>query len=133
MSKYDFVVIAVLRIMGVSALLAIPVVFFPHAWMDSIHAALGLGTLPDLPIVRYLTRSLSAFYAMFGAIALFISFDLERYRPVIFLWAILVTIMGFLLFGIDLASGMPAEWTWSEGTFTVAIGLLVLYSLRAAK
>jgi hypothetical protein len=133
MSKSDFVVVAILRIMGCTALLAMPVVFFPHAWMDAIHAAVGLGELPDLPIVRYLTRSLSAFYAMFGAITLYISFDLQRYRSLIRLWAILLTIMGFLLLGIDLASGMPTEWTWSEGTFTVAIGLLVLYSLRREK
>lgn len=130
MSKSEFVAVAILRIMGASALFAIPVVFFPHVWMDAIHGALGLGELPDLPIVRYLTRSLSAFYAMFGAITLFISFDIERYRPLIVLWAILITIMGLVLFGIDLASGMPAEWTWSEGTFVAAIGLLVLYSLR---
>ena len=46
---------------GVMTLLALPAVFLPQAAMDAIHRSLGLGPLPEGPIVLYLARSLSAF------------------------------------------------------------------------
>jgi len=55
--------------------------------MDGIHHYVGLGEMPKSPIVNYLARSLSAFYAMLGAFTLFISFDINRYRNLVTLWA----------------------------------------------
>ncbi len=36
-----------LRLMGTSSLFALVFVFVPHAWMDQIHAQLGMGPLPN--------------------------------------------------------------------------------------
>jgi len=86
--------------------------------------------MPDAPIVSYLARSLSAFYAVVGAITLFISFDIRRYHSFVKLWAIIVTVMGFVLLGIDIVSGMPMSWTLGEGPPTLAIGAALLFCQR---
>jgi hypothetical protein len=49
----------------VSALAAFCAVM-PYAWMNATHQYLGMGVLSDQPVVGYLTRSTSAFYALFG-------------------------------------------------------------------
>ena len=59
MNRAGRILVAVLRIVGAAALLAIVPVVMPHAWMDSIHGQIGLGELPHQPIIGYLTRSLS--------------------------------------------------------------------------
>src|SRR5438874_1737454 len=54
----------VLRLNAGVLLLALPCALLPFAWMDVVHRdAPGLGPLPDLPITRYMARSLSLVYA----------------------------------------------------------------------
>lgn len=130
LNKAELTIIVLMRIMGVGGLLAIPAIFLPYSWMNTIHEFMGLGTLPDTPIVSYLARSLSAFYAIVGTISLFVSFDIRHHRSFVKLWAMLVTVMGIVLLGIDIASAMPLSWTLSEGPPTLAIGLTVLWCHR---
>ncbi len=111
-------------------MLAIPAIFLPYSWMNACHDFMGLGTLPDAPIVSYLARSLSAFYAIVGAFTFYFTFDIRRNRSFVRLWAIIVTIMGVVLLGIDLGSGMPAHWTWSEGPPLLVIGLVLQWLQR---
>ena len=132
MTKFEFAIVVILRLVGIGALFAIPAIFLPYAWMDAIHSYMGLGKLPDAPIVHYLARSLSAFYAVFGAITVFISCDVRRYRLLVAFWAILVSVMGGSLLGIDLSAGMPTSWTLSEGPPTIAIGIVVWWLQRRA-
>ena len=120
-------VLWIMRVMGVATLLAAPCILLPYEWMNACHQFMGLGTLPHAPIVSYLARSLSLFYAIFGAITLFVSFDIRRYRPLVQLWGALVTISGILLLGIDIVAGMPLNWMIGEGPPTIAIGLIVFY------
>lgn len=133
MTRAELAIVVILRIMGVSAFLAIFAVFFPYAWMNACHEHMGLGKLPDEPIVSYLSRSLSTFYAMHGVLTLFLSSDIRRYRPLIALWGFVMTTIGAFLLGIDLVSGMPLNWTWSEGPPTMVIGLTVLWLQRKIK
>lgn len=132
MTKSDFAIVVILRLLGIGGLFAIPAIFLPYSWMDAIHDYVGLGHLPDAPIVHYLARSLSAFYAGFGAITVFISCDVQRYRSLVTLWAILVSVVGGVLLGIDLSAGMPISWTISEGPPAIAIGIVVLWLQRRA-
>ena len=67
MTKSDKVLVLLLRIVGVGALFALVAVFMPVSWMAATHRWLGLGEMPTGPIVEYLARSLSAFYAIMGA------------------------------------------------------------------
>lgn len=116
--------------MGAFATFAIVPVFFPYAWMNSLHQLAGLGELPSEPIVLYLARSTSAFYFMVGVYAMAFSTDISRYRPLIKLWAMMISLMGLMLIGIDLSAGMPVYWTLSEGPPLFAIGLLATWLVR---
>jgi len=117
----------------VVALLAIPAIFFPHSWMNAIHERLGLATLPDIPIVSYLARSLSLFYAVLGTITLFIASDIRQYRSFVTLLGVLYIVIGVMQLGIDVDSGMPATWTIGEGPCAIVIGAMVLWLQRTAR
>ena len=71
----------ILRWEGSISLLALFAVVMPYSSMDATHQWLGLGKLPDQPIVGYLARSLSASYALLGGLLWFLSFDVHRHRP----------------------------------------------------
>ena len=110
-----------LRLEGVVMLVALGAVFMPYEWMNVIHGHAGLGDLPHIPIVGYLTRSISALYALHGALLIFLSRDIVRYVPVIRFLAVAGVLFGALMLGLDLALGMPRAWTIGEGPF---IGVL---------
>ena len=115
----------VLRIVGTSTLLALIFVGAPEAWMVAIHTRLEMGALPDAPVVGYLARSTSAFYAMWGGLLWVISFDLDRHRVVIRYLAWTLGLFGIVLLGVDWTEGMPWSWTLSEGPLVVATGGVV--------
>ena len=124
--------VVILRCLGTLDFLAILAVFLPHSWMAHVHTALGLGNLPDAPIVGYLTRSASALYALHGAMILFVSFDVRRYTRVITFLAIAALINGAVMLGIDLAVGMPWYWTLFEGPGFAMTGIIMLIAKRQA-
>ena len=68
MRKSDKILVIVLRyLVGIGGLFALVPVFMPFSWMVATHRWLGLGEMPTAPVVEYLARSISAFYAFFGA------------------------------------------------------------------
>ena len=113
--------------MGLVDMLALIAVIMPLEWMSSINDLCGLGPFPSSRIVAYLARTTSALYALHGALILFISFDVVRYRPLISFLGLIAVIHGVILLGIDLAVGMPFFWTLLEAPSFVAIGLIVLW------
>lgn len=126
MNRAEWILVILMRTVGVGGLLAIPAILFPYSWMNRIHEFLGLGTLPDAPIVSYLTRSLSMFYAFVGALTLYVSFNIRRYREFVRLWAMILTVVSLVQLGIDLVSGMPMFWTYSEGPPMTMLGLALM-------
>jgi hypothetical protein len=119
-----------LRIIGIAALCAIPAIFFPYSWMNAVHQVAGLGQLPDDPIVSYLSRSLSLFYAGHGVIALYAASDVRRNHGLVKVLGWLFLITGLTILGIDLHAGMPTLWTVSESPFAIVVGGLVLVLQR---
>lgn len=113
-------------------LVALPCAALPYAWMDAIHRMLGLGTLPNEPMVLYLARSASLLYAAIGCLYLFMARELPRYRDLLRFLAWLEVGLGLMLLPIDLWTGMPWFWTACEATFIVgwALGLLALLRLQ---
>ena len=77
MTTADKVLVVLLRCLGVGSLFALVPVVMPFSWMAATHRWLGLGEMPTGPVVEYLARSLSAFYALFGALCL------ERHGPAV--------------------------------------------------
>lgn len=111
-------------------LLAAPAVVMPYRWMNAIHQGLGLGTLPDVPIVNYLTRSESALYVIAGVFTLAIARRPRQYAALITLWGCCVLAFGALFLPIDLSSRMPLVWTSFEGPYLVILGSTVLILSR---
>ena len=108
-------------------LTALGAVVMPYSWMNAIHQHTGLGELPHVPIVGYLTRSVSAFYALHGALLVFVAGDVRRYLPVVSFLAVAGAVFGAVMLGIDCAVGIPLRWTIAEGPFVVALSAVILW------
>jgi hypothetical protein len=128
MSRREKVLVVILRVWGIGSLSALVPVFMPMSWMHDIHRWLGLGEMPTSPIVEYLARSLSAFYAFVGLFIWALSWDLERYRPLVRLLALAFALLSLIFTGIDLSAGLPWWWAAFEGPPGIAFGAL-LWSL----
>ena len=132
MTKSDKVLVILLRFLGVTALFALVSVFMPVSWMAATHRWLGLGEMPTAPVVEYLARSVSAFYAFSGALCLVVASDPERYRLLVRFLGVAQAVMGATFVGVDLAAGMPLWWSASEGPAGMGVGALVFFMARPA-
>ncbi len=112
-------------------LFALIFVAAPHSWMRDIHRWIELGEMPDTPVVWYLARSTSAFYAIVGGLFLLVSRDLKRHRPILIYLGWSVTFLGLVLLIIDVSEEMPPSWALSEGPLSVGLGLAMLYLVRS--
>jgi hypothetical protein len=123
--------VAFLRFFGCMTLLAVYAVVQPRSWMAATHEWLGLGALPEGPIVSYLARSLSAFYALLGGALVLFSTDVRRYRPALVYVSTAIVLLGVALFFIDLNAGLPSSWIWGEGPLTIVLGLVMGWLVRS--
>jgi hypothetical protein len=130
MTRADKALVLLLRFVGGTALFALVAVFMPWSWMAATHRWLGLGEMPAGPVVEYLARSLSAFYAIMGALCLVVAADLERYRPLVRFLGVAFVLMSGVLLGVDLMAGMPWWWSASEGPGGVVFGVLLFVLAR---
>jgi hypothetical protein len=124
---------AVMRIIGAVSMLAVVAVFMPRAWMDACHQWLGMGPLPDGPIVEYLARSTSMFYAFLGAAFWYVGGRVREYPGAVRGLAVAVLIGGAVLLTIDLRSGMPWWWLAAEGPFVMIMGTVLLVLQNKAR
>ena len=127
MSWSEKALVWLLRFSGGLMLVALVAVFMPFDWMAAIHRWLGLGELPNTPIIGYLTRSLSALYAVHGALVVYLSFDVRRFLPVVRCLAVLSIAFGAGMLVLDCLVGLPLIWIASEGPFVVALGAAFLW------
>lgn len=100
----------------------------PYEWMDRIHRMLGLGALPAEPIVGYLARTLSAFYALLGGLLWALSFDVQRYRQLLLYLGIAFVAFGAIAMWVDIKEGMPMLWRIAEAPIVLLFGA-VIFSL----
>ncbi|MES2792832.1 MAG: hypothetical protein V4719_24675 [Planctomycetota bacterium] len=126
-SPSDLTLIWGLRLLGIIDMLALIAVVMPLEWMSRVNDLCGLGPFPDSRIVGYLARTTSALYALHGALVIFISGDVVRYRPLITFLSIAAIVHGVILLGIDLSAGMPFFWTLLEAPSFAATGVVVLW------
>lgn len=125
-ASYEKTLVVVLQVSAIVLLTALVPAVMPFAWMDDIHRQLGLGELPDTPIVGYLTRSISAMYALHGAIVFFVSLDVRRYLPLVKFLAVLSILFGLGLLVLDHAVGLPPLWALCEGPSVIILGGIML-------
>jgi len=119
-----------LILMGGMALCAVVPMVMPTAWMESVNDRLGLGPFPRSTLTEYLTRSLSAVYALFGATVVYVARDVRRYLDLIVFMGWLTVLLGVALTVLDFAIGMPASWSWAEGPPTIVVGWLFVWLAR---
>ena len=125
------ILVILLRFLGTNAILAFVFVLMPFSRIQQLHEKTGLGELPDIPIVGYLSRSLCLFYTVFGIILWTVSFDLDNCRRLLWRIGVILPAIGCTLLAIDFYQGLPLVWTLSEGPFTIITGGLFLWLLRA--
>ncbi|MHC4557482.1 MAG: hypothetical protein ACYTFW_07700 [Planctomycetota bacterium] len=126
MTKQDRFFKLFLRILGTAALLAVVAVVMPYSWMNAIHQWLGMGQLPPEPIVGYLARSTSAFYALLGGLLWVVSWDLHRHKLVLCYLGAGIILFGMILFAVDLLEGLPLYWSLFEGPINTVFGVVIL-------
>jgi hypothetical protein len=127
MNRSEKTLIVLLRLAGVLLLTAVIPAVMPFAWMKDSHRLLGMGELPEGPIMDYLTRSLSALYALHGALVFFVSLDVRRYLPFVKFLAVVSVVFGAGMLVLDIAVGMPLPWVLGEGPFIILLGGALLW------
>jgi hypothetical protein len=99
-----------LLLFGLPAALAIVPFVMPWSWMAAVHESLGMGVLPDKPIVDYLARYASAFSAFYGFLLLLLMTDVRRYAPIITFQAVAILVMSTVGAIFGWRAGIPAWW-----------------------
>ena len=122
--------VTLMRLIAAMGSLAIVPVFMPHAWMDATHRWLGMGELPETPVIVYLTRSLSALYAFQAGLLWLVSCDVRRYGVLVTYVSAAFAVFGAIVLWIDLKAGTPWFWTLGEGPFLIVMGLAMLVLQR---
>jgi len=107
-------------------MLSLVAVFMPNTWMDATHRWLGMGPLPAEPVVGYLARSVSLFYALLGGLLWVCSCDLHRHRPVLCYLGTAFILFGLVVWGVDVVEGMPTFWKRGEGPIVIVMGIVIL-------
>ena len=115
-----------LRVTGGLDLLAFTAVIAPRSWIENSHRMLGMGDFPSQPIAGYLARSISIWYAAFGLLLWFVSFDVGKYSVLITCLAGMMIGQGLMILSVDLAEGMPGWWTLLEGPCSAGLGFGIL-------
>lgn len=112
---------------------AVIAVFLPTETMAAVHRSLGLGELPEAPITEYLTRSLSAMYALHGVVLLALSADVRRHLTAVNWIGWATAALGLLFVGIDLSAPLPTWWAAGEGPCVTIAGLVLVYLSRRVR
>jgi len=120
-----------LRAIGLLDLVALIAVFSPLSWIAEIHRSLGMGEFPTDPIAGYLARCTSFWYATYGMLLWFVSYDVQKYSQLITYLAWAMFAQGLIVVGIDLAAGMPGWWTSLEGPCCSGLGASLLLLQRS--
>jgi hypothetical protein len=123
----------VLRATAVLLLLAFVGAALPESWMKAAYEAGGLGQWPDGALLVYLARAVSLLYGFYGVLALYLSFDVQRYRPLVRFLAVASFPFAPVMFVVIWLAGLPAVWAVSESTSILVISALWYVAARPAK
>lgn len=119
-----------LRVVGGTALLAFGAAVMPENWIVETAEELGFDPFPHSPLTFYLARNLSLLYGFVGALLVLISFDIDRYRPLVWYAAIGTMLFGVLQLVVDSMSGLPSWWTLGESISTFIGGAMLWWLVK---
>ena len=99
---------------------------------DVVHEWLGMGVLPDKPVVEYLARTTLALYGFLGGLYLVLARDVRRFARVITYSAVATLLISAVNTALCLAAGMPTWWMSSDAVACWLFGLGILFLQRRA-
>ena len=114
---------------AVTALALVPFVM-PRSWMAAVHEWLGMGVLPDKPVVEYLARTTSALYGFLGGLYLVLATDVRRFARIITYSAVATLLISAVNTALCLRAGMPGWWMWSDVVACWLFGVGILFLQR---
>ncbi len=116
-----------LRATDAVEILAFGAVIMPRAWMETSHTRLGLGVMPDGPIIMFMIRQASYFYGAHGILLWLMASDVVRFRPLVRFTGIMFLLAAPVFLIIDYTAGMPAFWTGVDTVSSVFLGTALLW------
>jgi hypothetical protein len=119
-----------LFLFGAPAVFALVPFVMPFSWMVAIHEWIGLGELPNRPIVDYLARYSSAFSAFYGFLLLLLLTDVRRYAPIITFQAVAILVMSAIGAIYSWRAGMPKWWSIADIISCWGYGIVTLWLQR---
>jgi len=126
----DRLLVGLLRAVGLVEAAALAAVVMPRAWMNDIHASMGLGDLPPGPVVEYLARTVSFIYGGHGVLLWLLATDLVRYRPLIVFTGVAYVVTAVAFLAINVATRMPIYWTLIEPAACLVVGGMIVILSR---
>jgi hypothetical protein len=121
-----------LRLTGITEILAFLAVVMPRSWMEVSHEWLGLGEMPGGPIIMFMIRQASYAYGMHGVSLFILASNIVRFRPLIIFNGISFLLAGLVFFLIDYTYGLPVWWTLIDSLGCGFFGAAVLWLNREA-
>jgi hypothetical protein len=124
--------VLVLRATAILFLLALVGAVLPESCMKTVWEWGDVGPWPGGALVVYLARALSILYGFYGLLALYLSFDVPRYLPLIRFLAIIGFPFAPVMFAVIWTAGLPTIWAVSEPAAILIISAL-WYAASGAK
>jgi hypothetical protein len=95
--------------------------------MEASHSWLGMGAMPDGPLIMFMIRQASYVYGMHGVSLWLLASDVKRYRTLILFNGISFSIAAVLFALIDHTAGMPIWWTIGDALGCGGFGIALLW------
>jgi peptidoglycan/LPS O-acetylase OafA/YrhL len=115
-----------LRIVAGVQMLTFAVVVMPVAWIAAWHVWLGMGAMPDDPVLRYVIRGAAFAQGGVGVLAWVIATDVVRYRPLVLTVAAVSLCAAPAYYFIDATAGMPRFWCLFDFAYCLVAGAVLL-------
>ncbi|HTN75211.1 MAG TPA: hypothetical protein VL096_08190 [Pirellulaceae bacterium] len=122
-----------LQFAGVVCASAMVAVVMPLPWHAIIHDWLGLGELPDAPLVEYLARGMSAMCSFYGLLLIWLARDVRRYAELIRFQTLILMVISLCSTLALWNSGMPPWWIYGDAGSVWTSGLITLWLLRCLR
>lgn len=119
-----------LRLVGLTEVLAFLAVIMPRSWMQVSHTWLGLGQMPEGSLLMFMIRQASYVYGMHGVSLWVMASDVKRFRPLLLFTGCSFLLAGPVFFIIDYTTRMPWWWTVADPLSCAFFGAAVLWLTR---
>ena len=122
-----------LWITAVSCLAAAAGMFLPISMMESFFKCFGIGPLPDTSLFIYITRLISATYAVVGVFLVILALNPKKYGVLVPFSGVSALFLGLMCGTVGVIYVMPKLWFLGDALFGIILGLGILISWQKVK